>query len=118
MSAPVLQWQMVSSDPDRAAQFYRDFCGWTIDTRNALGYRSVDTGGTPGGIWPAPPGASSLVQLFIGVPDVEAASRQATALGARVIVPPSPLPDGDVLAVLVDPCGVSFGLMQHRQSEE
>jgi uncharacterized protein len=117
MTAPVLQWQMVSTDPERAAQFYRALCGWTIDTGNALGYRAVDTGGTPGGIWPAPAGASSLVQLFIGVPDVEAASRQASALGARVIVPPTHLPDGDVMAVLVDPCGVSFGLMQQRHSD-
>jgi uncharacterized protein len=116
MTAPVLQWQMVSTDPDRAEQFYRQLCGWTINTRNALGYRAVETGGTPGGIWPAPPGATSFLQLFIGVPDVEAATQLATDLGASVIVPPTSLPDGDVLAVLRDPCGVSFGLMQQRPS--
>jgi predicted enzyme related to lactoylglutathione lyase len=105
------------TDPDRATQSYRPLCGWTIDTTNAVGCREVETGGTPGGIWPAPPGATSFIQLFIGVPDVEAATQQATDLGTSVIVPPTSLPDGAVLAVLRDPCGVSFGLMRQRLSE-
>jgi predicted enzyme related to lactoylglutathione lyase len=33
-------------------------------------------------------------------------------LGAQVIVPPQALPDGDALAILVDPEGRPFGL--HR----
>jgi predicted enzyme related to lactoylglutathione lyase len=34
----------------------------------------------------------------------------AVALGAAVVVPKAVLPDGDTMAVLVDPTGLAFGL--------
>jgi predicted enzyme related to lactoylglutathione lyase len=113
--APVLQWQLVSANPDQSARFYGELFGWTISTKNALGYRQVSTGdgGLAGGMWPAPPDAHSFVQLFVGVPDVAEAVTKATGLGARVIVPPTTLPDGDVMAVLADPNGVTFGVVKH-----
>jgi uncharacterized protein len=115
MNAPVLQWQLVAANPDQAAQFYGDLFGWTITNRNAMGYRQVAAGegGISGGVWPAPPGGPSFVQLFVGVPDVEQSVAKAVELGARVVVPPTTLPDGDVMAVLADPGGVTFGLMRH-----
>ena len=115
MPAPVLQWQVVATNPDRLAQFYTELFDWTISSKNALGYRQVDTGerGVKGGMWPSPPGGPSFVQLFVGVRDVEESVAKATALGASVVVPPTTLPDGDVMAVLADPCGVTFGVMRH-----
>jgi len=79
-----------------------------------MGYRQVETGGggISGGIWPAPPEAQGFVQLFVGVPDVAASVDQALALGAQVVVPATTLPDGDTMAVLRDPTGVTFGVMQ------
>jgi uncharacterized protein len=118
MSAPVLEWQIVTTNPDRLSRFYVDLFDWTVDTNNALGYRQIDTGGGSmrGGIWPAPPDAHSFVQLFVGVPDVEQSVARAQELGARVIVPPTALPDGDELAILADPCGVTFGVMRRSAS--
>jgi predicted enzyme related to lactoylglutathione lyase len=115
MSAPVVQWQLVASNPDELVTFYRDLFGWQISTRNAMGYRQVTAGeaGINGGVWPSPPGGPSFVQLFVGVPDVESAVARATELGAAIIVPPTTLPDGDVMAVLKDPCGVTFGVVRH-----
>jgi uncharacterized protein len=114
MSAPVVHWQIVTNDADATAAFYRDVFGWKITTQNALGYRQVDTGdgGLKGGFWPAPPTAPSLVQLFIGVPDVERAVADATLRGAKIIIPATTLPDGDVMAVLLDPAGISFGIVR------
>ena len=115
MSAPILEWQVVTTNPDQLASFYGDLFGWKTSANNALGYRQVDTGAGSirGGMWPSPPNGHSFVQLFIGVPDVEQSVARAVALGARVIVPVTALPDGDVMAVLADPCGVTFGLMRH-----
>ena len=70
--------------------------------------------GVPGGIWPLPPDAPAMVQLFVGVPDVAAAVAQAQELGGQVIVPPQVLPDGDEMAILVDPDGVPFGVMKQH----
>ena len=116
MSAPVLQWQILSPDPNGVAEFYRTLFGWRVTSDNALGYRQIETGagGFRGGIWPAPPGSHTFVQLFVGVEDVDQSVARATELGARVIVPPTALPDGDVMAVLADPQGLTFGLMRHK----
>jgi predicted enzyme related to lactoylglutathione lyase len=114
MSAPVVQWQMVTPKPEEAARFYGGLFGWKITNANALGYREVAAGegGIPGGFWPAPPQAPGFVQLFIQVRDVDETLARATELGARVIVPATTLPDGDTMAVLADPLGVTFGLVR------
>jgi predicted enzyme related to lactoylglutathione lyase len=113
MGCPVTSWQIITRNPEATARFYTEAFGWRIDANNALGYQVVDTcseDGLGGGIWPAPPQAPSFVQLFIEVPDVAAAVLTATRLGARIIVPPQKLPDGDEMAVLHDPEGLAFGL--------
>lgn len=117
MRNPVVQWQIVAADADGVAQFYSRLFGWKVRTDNALGYRAIETGsdrGINGGIWPSPPGAPSTLQLFIEVSDVDASIERATSLGAIVIVPKSVLPDGDTIAILRDPAGLSFGLLKPR----
>lgn len=118
MPNPVVRWQLISPEPDKAAGFYQKLFAWKLSKANALGYRELSSGepsGVEGGVWPAPPGQPGFVQLFVEVPDVEACVVQATRLGARVIVPKSVLPDGDTMAVLLDPTGLSFGICQLKQ---
>jgi predicted enzyme related to lactoylglutathione lyase len=113
MGQPVTHWQIVTKNPDRLAEFYCKLFSWDMTADNALGYRMIDTAserGIPGGIWPAPPDAPSFVQLIIEVDDVKRHVRDATALGAKVIVPPQKLPEGDELAILHDPEGIAFGI--------
>jgi predicted enzyme related to lactoylglutathione lyase len=115
MSAPVVQWQLVATNPDELVKFYRELFGWSFTTKNAMGYRQVTTGegGIDGGIWPSPPNGHSFVQLFVGVDDVESAVARAADLGATIIVPTTTLPDGDTMAVLKDPAGVTFSVMRY-----
>jgi uncharacterized protein len=113
MGQPVMHWQIVTKNPDALGKFYSKLFGWEINTNNALGYRMIDTvseRGINGGIWPAPPEAPGFVQLLIEVGDVARHVQEATALGAKVIVPPQKLPDGDEMAVLLDPEGIAFGI--------
>jgi predicted enzyme related to lactoylglutathione lyase len=115
MGRPVTQWQILSKDPEACASFYSQLFGWHVNSDNPLGYRRVDTGsdrGIGGGIWPAPPQAPSFVQLFVEVEDIAGEVERAKALGASVLIPPQRLPEGDQLAILRDPEGMSFGLMQ------
>ena len=118
MANPVVQWQIVAKEPEALTHFYAALFGWTVQTDNALGYRAVDTQsarGINGGVWPSPPEGRNLVQLFVEVDDVDAYIRKATALGATVIVPNSELPDGDGMAVILDPAGLSLGLYRPRR---
>ena len=61
------------------------------------------------------PVSDNLVQLFVEVDDVDAYIAKATSLGAKVIVPKSELPDGDALAIVLDPVGLSFGLYRPKK---
>jgi hypothetical protein len=116
---PVVQWQIVAKDPDAVARFYSALFGWKVQTNNALGYRVIETGngrGIDGGVWPSPPEGHNLVQLFVEVEDIDAALVKATSLGATIIVPKSELPDGDALAIVLDPAGLSFGMYRPRKN--
>ena len=113
MGNPVVQFQILSKTPDKTAEFYSSLFGWTVDANNALGYRQIDTGskdGIQGGIWPAPPQAPDFVQLFMAVSDVRDSVERAEKLGAKTLIPPTMLPDGDEMAVMLDPQGMSFAL--------
>lgn len=113
MGNAVTRFQIVSKAPDETAAFYAKLFGWKINADNALGYREIDTGsdeGIQGGIWPAPPQAPDFVQLFVSVNDVKAKAAEAQQFGANVLIPPTVLPDGDEMAVLQDPKGMSFAV--------
>ena len=113
MGNPVMQFQMISKKPDETARFYSELFGWTIDADNPMGYRRIDTGsreGIQGGIWPAPPQAPDFVQLFVAVGDVQASVQQAEGLGAKLLIPPTLLPEGDEMAVMHDSAGMSFAI--------
>jgi len=113
MPNPVVRWQILSPTPDKVAGFYQKLFDWKLSQANALGYRELTSGdkaGADGGVWPAPPGVNGFVQLFVEVPDVDAAITKALSLGGKVLVPKSVLPDGDTMAVLHDPTGISFGV--------
>ncbi len=122
MGNPVTHWQIVSKDPEGAAGFYQALFGWKVDSANGLNYRMVDTQsggrGVPGGIWPSPPEGHTLVQLFVEVDDVEAATRKATDLGAALVMPKQVLPDGDEMAIIHDRFGITFGLWRKGKSAD
>ena len=118
MGNSVLQFQIISKAPEETATFYTSLFGWTVDSNNAMGYRRINTGakdGIQGGIWPAPPQSPNFVQLFIAVEDVRAAVARAVELGAKVIIPPTRLPEGDEMAVLHDPQGMPLGVWHPAQ---
>jgi len=117
MGNAVTQFQILAKDPARTAKFYSQLFHWTIDSDNALGYRRIQTGssdGIQGGIWPAPPQAPNFAQIFVSVPDVGAAVKSAEGLGAKIIIPATKLPEGDEMAVLLDPDGMSFAVWRSR----
>lgn len=117
MGNPVMQFQILSKTPDATANFYAALFGWNVDANNAMGYRQINTGskeGIQGGIWPAPPQAPNFVQLFVAVEDVKASAKKAEGMGAKTIIPPTMLPEGDEMAVMHDPQGMSFVMWRKK----
>ena len=114
MGNPVTQWQVITRDPKKHSEFYATVFDWKVNADNPLGYRMVDPDsakGIPGGFWPAPPEAQAFVQLFIEVSDIQETIGLVTANGGTVLIPPQTLPQGEQMAIMRDPMGISFGLV-------
>jgi predicted enzyme related to lactoylglutathione lyase len=114
VSNPVVHWQLITRDPESTSRFYAELFDWKISAQNQLGYRTVQTGtgkGIDGGIWPAPPNGSEIVQLYVEVEDIDSMLARLEQLGGRVLMPKQMLPDGDAMALALDPAGRPFGLM-------
>jgi predicted enzyme related to lactoylglutathione lyase len=115
VGSPVVQFQILSKNPDRTAEFYTSLFDWDVNADNPLGYRRLNTKsdrGISGGIWPSPPDGHSFVQLFVEVDDLAAYVNRATRIGATVVIPPQQLPEGERMAVLVDPEGIPIAMVQ------
>lgn len=112
MSDAVVRWQVLSPDPDASSKFFGQVFGWETSRDNPMGYRQVQAGedGIHGGIWPAPEGVKPFVQLFVRVADIDGTIAKAERLGAKVIVPKAVLPEGDEMAVLLDPQGLPIAI--------
>ena len=52
----------------------------------------------------------------MSVQNVKDAIQNAETLGAKVIIPATMLPEGDEMAVLLDPEGMSFAVWRARQN--
>lgn len=118
MGQPVMQWQILAKNPDQLSNFYSKVFGWRSNSDNALGYRTIDTDagrGINGGIWPAPPEGRAMVTLYVEVDDVPEYVEKAIALGASIIMPHQKLPDGDEMAVILDPEGIPVGILRSSQ---
>jgi uncharacterized protein len=112
MGNPIVHFEIRSDDPDTTRAFYAELFGWTYPPGGFPGYTYVDSGvpaGTiPGGISPLQGGAS-LVTVFAGVADVQAALDRAVALGGSIVQPAATAP-GVTFGLFADPQGHVVGV--------
>jgi predicted enzyme related to lactoylglutathione lyase len=112
MGNPIVHFEIRSDDSDAARDFYAKPFGWTYPAGGFPGYTYVESGvssGTiPGGISPLQ-GGPSLVTVFAGVADVQAALDQAVALGGTIVQPATTAP-GVTFGLFADPQGHIVGV--------
>ena len=109
--------ELVTTDPDAASGFYGGVAGWeTIRWEQDSAYRLLATAGVPmAGLLTLSAedrarGGSSRWLSYIGVPDVDAAVRLATSMGATVRSAPQDVPTVGRMAELSDPQGAVFSV--------
>jgi predicted enzyme related to lactoylglutathione lyase len=119
-----LTWcDLLTGDPDAAAEFYAALFGWTTEeVPGAGGYRVIRNGErSNGGMMPlglaglpaeTPP---SWVPYF-GHADTARAVEQAGAAGGRVLAGPTQVPAG-TFAVLGDPQGAVFAVLSGQYDD-
>jgi uncharacterized protein len=116
--------ELVSTDPDAAAKFYASVFGWSprsVDMGPGGTYTLLDRPGmknpkgdplSAGGIMKTPPGVPQSFWLaYVLVDDTDAISTRAERLGAKVMVPPTDIPNVGRFACWMDPQQASIAVL-------
>jgi uncharacterized protein len=102
---------------DAAKEFYPAVFGWTVETHaGEMTYHELHLGSEAvGGMMSMPPQVPAEVPshwlVYFGVDNVDASAKQAGELGGTVVAGPMDYPGGR-FAVVLDPKGAAFGLLQ------
>ncbi len=116
MGQPVAFFEVISAEPERAQNFYRELFGWDVVTPPGMdGYALVDTGAgeaaVGGGIGPSQGPGDTGVKIYMRVDDLDGYLVRAEQLGGTPLVPPMDLPgDYGRIAIFADPDGNPVGL--------
>ena len=122
MGQPVMHFEVIAKDADKARSFYGELFDWEFDADNPMNYGTVDREknlspegvGIGGGVGGAPEGYDGHLTFYVGVEDVEAFLAKAEELGGTRLMGPDKLetPQGEiVLGHFTDPEGQMVGLV-------
>lgn len=114
MGNPIVHWELMVSDLEKAKAFYSAVFDWTIDETTMPGYSMIDTGSEPPGGMMARPEQVPMSSLntYFGVEDVEATLARSLGTGATLIAPKTPIPGVGYWAMFTDPDGIPIGIFQ------
>jgi predicted enzyme related to lactoylglutathione lyase len=119
-----MSWnELLTRDPDAAAEFYAELLGWTYQVMD-LGeqgiYQVCMVGGRPnGGIMAMPEAVPDHVpphwDVYFTVEDVDTAAARATGLGGQIVVPPTDISVGR-FSYLTDRQGGHFTIFRPSET--
>jgi uncharacterized protein len=118
MGQPVVHFEVIAKDAERARAYYSELFGWEIDANNPVGYGLVPREGNTnpegigigGGIGAGPEGYPGHVTFYVEVPDVEEALAKAESLGGTRMMGPDKPMEGVEIGLFKDPEGNIVGL--------
>jgi len=130
MDHTIVHFEIPADQPERAAKFYRELFGWEInrwegsaDGGGGMEYWMVNTVPTNADGMPSRPGVNGGLMRrmmpgqtpvnYIGVADLDEFVRKAERLGAKVLMPKSPVPNMGWFAQLSDTEGNVFAIWQN-----
>lgn len=123
MANPVVHFEIIGKDPAKLRNYFGELFGWRFDRSSPVAeavsepsnYGFVDRvatpdgTGIPGGVGGGA-GYPAHVVFYVGVPDVEAALREAERLGGKRRLGPERAPTGLVIGHFTDPEGNLIGV--------
>jgi uncharacterized protein len=109
--------ELLTTDPAAATSFYTQMYGWTVTERDmgpAGPYRLLKRGERmSGGIMKAPmPEIRPHWGAYVAVANVDASTKRAEGLKARVVVPPTNIPGMGRFSAFLDPAGAVLSIFQ------
>lgn len=114
MPNQLCHFELMTNDPERCKAFYGTVFDWQFEDESMPGYTLVNTGGEPsGGIFPKPADAPGVcVNVYFHVDDIDRTIEKVTDNGGTVIVQKTAIPNVGHFAMISDPEGIVFGIMQ------
>ncbi|HEY1297454.1 MAG TPA: VOC family protein [Chloroflexota bacterium] len=109
---PVVHWELVASDADRQATFYRELFNWHIGEGAVMPIPAGLGGPEPGPAGHLRSGDHPGISLFVQVRDIRESLALAETLGGRRVRDPYMTPTGTTLASILDPEGNRVVLVQ------
>ena len=118
MGNPFVYLELYTSDVDKAKKFYTGLFDWkTKEIPMPGGYSMLEVGGGPGGgmLKNMIPNTPSHWMVYVGVDDVEAATKKAQGLGAKVMKGKTEVPGMGWFTMITDPTGAAIALWQAKK---
>ncbi|MDP1823201.1 MAG: VOC family protein [Archangium sp.] len=114
MGNPIIHWEFVVPDAEKARTFYRKIFGWRFDDKAFPGYTIIDTGSPPGGGMMEQRGGAPMAGLntYFEVSDLQHTLHDVLELGGKVLVKPTEIPTVGAYAMFADPSGIAVGVLQ------
>lgn len=111
--------ELLTSEPERAQPFYTALFGWSAvseDLGSGVPYTVFSCGETPAaGMMRSDPAwgpAPARWAVYFEVESADGTVRRAQRLGGRTVVEPMDVPEVGRMAMMLDPQGASFAMMQ------
>jgi predicted enzyme related to lactoylglutathione lyase len=122
MPNPFVYAELATTDVPRAREFYSKLFRWKLQATpmpvpGGEEYTFIDVvEGTGGGMLRQKiPGASSAWLPYVLVGDIDAATKKARKLGAKICKDVTEVPDMGWLSIIVDPTGATLGLWETKR---
>lgn len=110
--------ELLCTDVDKAEAFYKEVFGWTTDIDAPSGYTSFERGERFIAGMMSMEGLPPHWSVYFGVENCQEAVNKAVALGGSVLRPPFDAGETGVVAVLSDPYGGTFNVIEANYYEE
>ena len=119
MANPFVHIELNTNDVAKAKKFYSALFDWKLKDMpmpDGGSYTTVDVGeGTGGGMFKNPmPEVPPFWLAYVLVPDVEAATKKAESLGAKVHKGKTEVPNMGWFSIIADPTGAALALWQAK----
>jgi predicted enzyme related to lactoylglutathione lyase len=119
MANPFVHVELQTNDVAKAKPFYSKLFGWKLEDMPMPGggsYTMIDVGGgTGGGMMQSPmPGIPPHWLAYVGVDDIQASTKKARELGAKVVVDVTEVGEYGIMSVITDPTGATLAMWQPK----
>ena len=110
--------ELATTDVDKAKAFYGKLFDWKLEDlpMDGMVYTMIRIGDATGGgiMHQMMPGAPSAWMPYVGVDDIQAATKKAKSLGATILRDVTQVAELGWLSIFTDPTGAIIGLWQPK----